>query len=247
MAVLRDVSLVGCIRMRDVSGPSFEVIEMGHYIYRGATAVGPCNAFRTIQKIYRLGRSQERVWRNEPMNPLASKPWSEAAVVRYGGAIPGYSGGYGNYHTIQSVNGGRGDSSMEEDDFPQIVHKSANKWRSKSSGLPVLLPPLLYPLPPPAPSPPSPAPILHLGDLIPGTFCSRLFGGCDRRICALQSPNYPGLYPRNLTCYFAVRQHRAPKGQVALIAVAQKRGHLVPIPTAATPKGAPLEQQVTLI
>ncbi|XP_071449874.1 uncharacterized protein [Hetaerina americana] len=165
----------------------------------------------------------------------------EAAVVRYGGVVPSFSGGPGNYHTIQSVNGGRGDSSLEgggDDDFylPQILHKSVNKWKSKTAGLPVLLPPLLYPLPPPAlPSPPSsppPALPLHLGDLIPGTFCSRLFGGCDRRACALQSPNYPGLYPRNLTCYFAVRQHRAPKGQVALIAVAQRRGHLAPIPTA---------------
>ncbi|XP_046402896.1 uncharacterized protein LOC124168676 [Ischnura elegans] len=181
----------------------------------------------------------------------------KAAVVRYGGVVPSFSGGPGNYHTIQSVNGDR-DSSLEgggsDDDFylPQILHKGVNKWKSKTAylfslsielllsffviGLPVLLPPLLYPpLPPSLPQPPTtpPPPVyLHLGDLIPGTFCSRLFGSCDRRACALQSPNYPGLYPRNLTCYFAVRQHRAPKGQVALIAVAQRRGHLAPIPTA---------------
>lgn len=45
-----------------------------------------------------------------------------------------------------------------------------------------------------------------LGDLIPGTYCSRIFSSCDKKLCRLQSPNFPGTYPRNLTCYFAVRQ-----------------------------------------
>lgn len=39
-----------------------------------------------------------------------------------------------------------------------------------------------------------------------GTFCSRIFTNCDKKVCRLQSPNFPGIYPRNLTCYFAVRQ-----------------------------------------
>lgn len=43
-----------------------------------------------------------------------------------------------------------------------------------------------------------------LGDLISGTYCSRIFTDCDRKKCRLQSPNFPGLYPRNLTCYYAV-------------------------------------------
>jgi hypothetical protein len=43
-----------------------------------------------------------------------------------------------------------------------------------------------------------------LGDLISGTYCSRIFTDCDQRKCRLQSPNFPGLYPRNLTCYYAV-------------------------------------------
>lgn len=46
----------------------------------------------------------------------------------------------------------------------------------------------------------------YLGDLIPGTYCSRIFSDCNKKPCRLQSPNYPGLYPRNLTCYYAVRQ-----------------------------------------
>jgi hypothetical protein len=46
----------------------------------------------------------------------------------------------------------------------------------------------------------------YLGDLIPGTYCSRIFSDCNKKPCRLQSPNYPGMYPRNLTCYYAVRQ-----------------------------------------
>lgn len=49
-------------------------------------------------------------------------------------------------------------------------------------------------------------PRYYLGDLIPGTYCSRIFSDCDKKACRLQSPNYPGVYPRNLTCYFAIRQ-----------------------------------------
>lgn len=46
----------------------------------------------------------------------------------------------------------------------------------------------------------------YLGDLIPSTYCSRIYSNCDKKLCRLQSPNFPGTYPRNLTCYYAVRQ-----------------------------------------
>ncbi|KZC14511.1 hypothetical protein WN55_06972, partial [Dufourea novaeangliae] len=69
----------------------------------------------------------------------------------------------------------------------------------------------------------------YLGDLISGTYCSRIFSDCDRKKCRLQSPNFPGLYPRNLTCYYAVRQHDVPPGKHALISVKQPRGQLVAI------------------
>ncbi|XP_049770968.1 uncharacterized protein LOC126112383 [Schistocerca cancellata] len=86
----------------------------------------------------------------------------------------------------------------------------------------------------------------HLGELMAGTSCSRLFSECSRRPCRLQSPNWPGVYPRNATCYYAVRQHEAPPGQHALIAVRQPRGQLVAIrsshlsgqPTQASPPTA---------
>jgi hypothetical protein len=56
------------------------------------------------------------------------------------------------------------------------------------------------------PKEPGPDPKYYLGDLIPGTYCSRIFSNCDKKLCRLQSPNFPGTYPRNLTCYYAVRQ-----------------------------------------
>ncbi|KAI4504001.1 hypothetical protein M0802_000472 [Mischocyttarus mexicanus] len=76
----------------------------------------------------------------------------------------------------------------------------------------------------------------YLGDLISGTYCSRIFSDCDQKKCRLQSPNFPGLYPRNLTCYYAVspskarvRQHEVPPGKYALISVGQPRGQLVAV------------------
>nr|CAH7729401.1 unnamed protein product [Callosobruchus chinensis] len=79
------------------------------------------------------------------------------------------------------------------------------------------------------PEPPEPEPEYYLGDLISGTYCSRIFSDCDRKHCRLQSPNFPGIYPRNLTCYYAVRQHEIPPGKHALITVRQPKGQLIQI------------------
>lgn len=76
---------------------------------------------------------------------------------------------------------------------------------------------------------PTKTPEYYLGDLISGTYCSRIFSDCDRKNCRLQSPNFPGVYPRNLTCYYAVRQHEVPQGKHALIVVKQPNGQLVSI------------------
>lgn len=59
----------------------------------------------------------------------------------------------------------------------------------------------------------------YLGDLIPGTYCSRIFSDCNKKPCRLQSPNFPGIYPRNLTCYYAVRQ-------VSSISILKRRGSI---------------------
>lgn len=41
--------------------------------------------------------------------------------------------------------------------------------------------------------------ILWYGDPVPGTLCSRNLHSCDQRTCILQTPNFPGLYPRYCT------------------------------------------------
>jgi hypothetical protein len=76
-----------------------------------------------------------------------------------------------------------------------------------------------------------------------GTYCSRLFTDCDRKACRLQSPNFPGVYPRNLTCYYAVRQHDVPEGKQALIAVRQPKGQLVAIRSQSALHGPSSQQQ----
>ncbi|XP_074031451.1 uncharacterized protein [Leptinotarsa decemlineata] len=91
-----------------------------------------------------------------------------------------------------------------------------------------------------------PEPEYYLGDLISGTYCSRIFSDCDRKHCRLQSPNFPGIYPRNLTCYYAVRQHEIPPGKHALITVRQPKGQLISIRSQSALYGTatPLELKV---
>lgn len=90
----------------------------------------------------------------------------------------------------------------------------------------------------------------YMGDLMEGTYCSRIFSNCDKKRCVLQSPNYPGLYPRNLTCYYAIRQHAIPYGHQALISITQPYSRLVSIKTDRTnPENAepkPVERKVRI-
>lgn len=61
----------------------------------------------------------------------------------------------------------------------------------------------------------------YRGKLHAGSYCDRLLEGCSKRPCRIQSPNYPGIYPRNLTCSYRVRDKSAPPEKHALIAVRQ--------------------------
>lgn len=60
------------------------------------------------------------------------------------------------------------------------------------------------------------------GELVPGTHCSRNFYECYRKRCSLQSPNYPGMYPRNVTCRYTVRQKVVPKCKHAMVSLSQR-------------------------
>ncbi|XP_057659141.1 uncharacterized protein LOC130895692 [Diorhabda carinulata] len=65
----------------------------------------------------------------------------------------------------------------------------------------------------------------YRGKLSAGTYCDRLLEGCSRRFCRIQSPNYPGIYPRNVSCQYRVRERNVPQGKHALIAVRQANFH----------------------
>lgn len=67
--------------------------------------------------------------------------------------------------------------------------------------------------------------LFDLGRVSPGTYCTRQFEECYRNKCRLQSPNYPGMYPRNVTCYWTIRQKTVPTCKHAMISVSQENSH----------------------
>ncbi|XP_022916977.1 uncharacterized protein [Onthophagus taurus] len=71
----------------------------------------------------------------------------------------------------------------------------------------------------------SPSAPLERGEVAPGTYCTRQFEECYRKSCRLQSPNYPGMYPRNVSCYWSLRQKVVPTCKHAMIAVRQEAAH----------------------
>jgi hypothetical protein len=67
--------------------------------------------------------------------------------------------------------------------------------------------------------------VFDLGRVSPGTYCTRQFEECYRNKCRLQSPNYPGMYPRNVSCYWTIRQKTVPTCKHAMISVSQENSH----------------------
>ncbi|KAJ0178028.1 hypothetical protein K1T71_005851 [Dendrolimus kikuchii] len=70
---------------------------------------------------------------------------------------------------------------------------------------------------------------LERGSVSPGTYCTRTYEECHRKPCRLQSPNYPGMYPRNVTCYWSLRQKVIPTCKHAMISVRQEYSHKMQI------------------
>lgn len=60
---------------------------------------------------------------------------------------------------------------------------------------------------------------IERGSPVPGTYCSRNFYECHKKQCRVQSPNYPGEYPRNASCLVTVRQKFVPTCKHAMISV----------------------------
>lgn len=67
------------------------------------------------------------------------------------------------------------------------------------------------------------------GQMITGSYCDRILEQCDRKPCRVQSPNFPGAYPRNVTCYYRIEQRTVPKSKRALIVVRQPNAHKIHI------------------
>ncbi|XP_034948578.1 uncharacterized protein [Chelonus insularis] len=60
---------------------------------------------------------------------------------------------------------------------------------------------------------------IERGSPVPGTYCSRNFYECHKKQCRVQSPNYPGEYPRNASCLITVRQKFVPTCKHAMISI----------------------------
>lgn len=47
------------------------------------------------------------------------------------------------------------------------------------------------------------------------------------RICRIRSPNFPGMYPRNLTCKYHIHHRPPPAGLHAMLVVRQPIGQKI--------------------
>ncbi|XP_071448796.1 uncharacterized protein, partial [Hetaerina americana] len=90
----------------------------------------------------------------------------------------------------------------------------------------------------PAASEPSGAQdLVHRGHLVPGTYCDRVFRECHRLRCRIQSPNFPGMYPRNASCTYTVEAGSLVPGMHATVAVLQRAGQKVHLKEAVDGDG----------
>lgn len=51
--------------------------------------------------------------------------------------------------------------------------------------------------------------------------CEYYFDNCDATKCVVRSPNFPAMYPRNMSCTYYIKQTRIPWGKHALIQLSQ--------------------------
>ncbi|XP_055931584.1 uncharacterized protein LOC129961960 [Argiope bruennichi] len=80
----------------------------------------------------------------------------------------------------------------------------------------------------------SESPSLHFGNVVAHSYCDRAFVNCDRKKCLIQSPNFPGLYLRNFTCNYFLRQDYVPPGKRARIIVYQANEYKISVNTGSS-------------
>ncbi|XP_026734671.1 uncharacterized protein LOC113498735 [Trichoplusia ni] len=67
------------------------------------------------------------------------------------------------------------------------------------------------------------------GERVPGTYCDKILSDCDLRACRIQSPNFPGVYPRNASCTYRIEHTKIPADKHVLLAVRQTNSHKIHI------------------
>ncbi|XP_054706559.1 LOW QUALITY PROTEIN: uncharacterized protein LOC129216370 [Uloborus diversus] len=73
-----------------------------------------------------------------------------------------------------------------------------------------------------------------LGKSPGNTKCEEVLTDCHLEDCIIRSPNFPGFYLRNLTCFYWIRQETAPPGRLAQIELFQDNEFKINIPTGHT-------------
>ena len=84
---------------------------------------------------------------------------------------------------------------------------------------------------------------VYLGEATHDSYCNRFLSACDKRHCIIRSPNYPGIYPRNMTCVYRVTQENVPAGLHAMISLQQSNRHKLHIKD----QGPASEQNVKML
>ncbi|GIY55564.1 CUB domain-containing protein [Caerostris extrusa] len=77
-------------------------------------------------------------------------------------------------------------------------------------------------------------PAVHFGNVVAHSYCDRAFVNCDRKKCLIRSPNFPGLYLRNFTCNYFLRQDYVPQGKRARIVVHQANEYKISVNTGSS-------------
>ncbi|KAG8185167.1 hypothetical protein JTE90_005146 [Oedothorax gibbosus] len=70
-----------------------------------------------------------------------------------------------------------------------------------------------------------------MGNAVPGTFCDRVFPSCNPKPCLIRSPNFPGLYPRNLTCNYHLKQMQVAHSRSATLVLHQTNDYKISVPS----------------
>lgn len=50
-------------------------------------------------------------------------------------------------------------------------------------------------------------PNAYYGELVPGSYCDRMFNNCSKRQCKIRTPGFPGFYLRNITCNYYIQEN----------------------------------------